>query len=207
MNDTDFPNLSAMHRAACDTLGPLTAIRFKYNGVWHGFSWTDYRRRADHVAAGLIELGVQPGDRVAILSENRWEWLVVDHAILSAGAVDVPIHAPSTPAQIQYQLENSGASGAVVSTLEQWEKIASVRSHLPELRFVIGFDEAFAGAGLKSASFEAIEQAGQRGRRRSPRHRRARSRHDARSPRHDHLHQRHDESAQRRHAQSAESGH
>jgi long-chain acyl-CoA synthetase len=182
MNDTDFSSLSAMHRAACERLGPLTAIRYKENGLWRGFSWTDYRRRADHVAAGLVELGVQPGDRVAILSENRWEWLVADHAILSAGAVDVPIHAPSTPAQIQFQLEHSGAIGVIVSTPDQWDKIASVRSQLPALRFAIlmesrvgrvfeshqSADQIEIGGTRRASShptllsWAAVEQAGQR---------------------------------------------
>lgn len=162
MNDTDFPHLSAMHRSACAKLGPLPAIRFKQDGLWHHFSWSDYRRRADDFAAGLIELGVQSGDRVAILSENRWEWLVADHAILSTGAVDVPIHAPSTPAQIQYQLEHSGACGVVASTPAQWEKIAAVKSQLPNLRFVIGMEEAPRSSGLTAFTWDAVELLGRR---------------------------------------------
>lgn len=158
----DFPNLSAMHRAVCAKLGGLPAVRFKPDGLWRYFTWNDYRRRADELAAGLIDLGVQPGDRVAILSENRWEWLVGDHAILSTGAVDVPIHSPSTPAQIQYQLEHSGATGIVFSTPEQWEKVASVASQLPELRFAIGMDAAPRASRLLAKSWKAVQQAGQR---------------------------------------------
>lgn len=162
MSTPDFPCLSAMHRAACEKLGPLPALRFKSDGLWHHFSWTDYRRQADQVAAGLLELGVQPGDRIAILAENRWEWLVADHAILSTGAVDVPIHAPSTPAQIQYQLEHSGSCGVIVSTPAQWEKVASVKAHLPELRFVIGMDEAPDSSQVTGLSWRAVQQSGQR---------------------------------------------
>src|SRR4051794_11056791 len=116
MTSYDFPNLSAMHRAMCAKLGPLTSLRYKKDGLWHRISWDDYRREADNIAAGLMCLGVKAGDRVAILSENRWEWLVADHAILSTGAVDVPIHAPSTPAQVQFQLEHSGACAVLVSS-------------------------------------------------------------------------------------------
>lgn len=160
MSTSDFLNLSAMHRDACARLGPLPAIRYKQDGIWHHFSWNDYRRQADDIAAGLIELGIKPGERVAILSENRWEWLVADHAILSAGAVDVPIHAPSTAAQIQFQLEHSGASGVLVSTKAQWEKIASIKAHLPDLRFAIGMDETPPGHGIRAVSWNAIQQLG-----------------------------------------------
>ena len=98
MTSPDFHCLSALHRSACAKLGPLTALRYKQDCLWHNISWDEYRQAADELAAGLIELGIQPGDRIAILSENRWEWLAADHGILSAGAVDVPIHSPSTSA-------------------------------------------------------------------------------------------------------------
>lgn len=163
MSATDFPNLSALHRATCAALGPLPALRFKQDGLWRHLTWDDYRGHADDVAAGLIELGVQPGDRVAILSENRWEWLAADHAILSTGAVDVPIHSPSTAAQIQYQLEHSGSSGIVVSTPEQWDKVASVLDHLPDLRFVISFEKIpKPPQRLTAETWDAIRQRGRR---------------------------------------------
>lgn len=162
MSAIDFPNLSALHRTACDALGPLPALRFKQDGVWRSLTWDDYRRQADHVAAGLIEIGVNPGDRVAILSENRWEWLAADHAILSTGAVDVPIHAPSTAAQIQYELGHSGASGVVLSTPEQWEKVASVQSRLPELRFVVSFERIPRPSGLSAETWDGVRQRGAR---------------------------------------------
>jgi long-chain acyl-CoA synthetase len=158
----DYPSLCALHRAACAKLGPLPALRFKQDGVWRYLTWNDYRRQADDLAAGLIGLGVNPGDRVAILAENRWEWLMTDHAILSTAAVDVPIHAPSTPAQIHYQLEHSGACGVVVSTPAQWEKVASVKAHLPDLRFAIACEPVPASASLTTYSFDAVRQAGRR---------------------------------------------
>ncbi len=166
MTSTDFSSLSAMHRAACAKLGPLTALRFKHDCLWHNLSWDDYRRQADQVAAGLIELGIKPGDRIAILSENRWEWLVADHAVLSTAAADVPIHAPSTSAQIQYQLEHSGTCAIFVSTQAQWDKIAAVKSQLPNLRFVVAFDgdvaTPAAASALTTYSWDAVRQSGQR---------------------------------------------
>jgi len=84
--------------------------------------------------------GLERGARVAILSENRPEWLLVDYALLAAGAVPVPIYTSLAPAQIEYILSNSGAWGVVVSTPDLLRKVASVRSRLPALKAVIVMD-------------------------------------------------------------------
>ena len=67
---------------------------------------------------------MEKGDRVAILSENRWEWPVTDFAALAMGAVDVPLYPTLTPEQVGYMLRDSGAKVAVVSRKEQYEKLA-----------------------------------------------------------------------------------
>ena len=92
------------------------ALRSKRHGLYHDLSWADYRRQADRAAAALIDLGIRPGDRVAILSENRPEWLVADIAILATGAADVPLHAPLTPPQVEYQLAHSGPARSSSAT-------------------------------------------------------------------------------------------
>lgn len=159
MTSPDFPNLKAMHRCRKVRSSAASAIRFKANGLWHDISWNDYRRQADDVAAGLIGLGVKPGDRIAILAENRPEWLVADHAILSAPLQSTCRFTPlSTPQQIQFQLEHS-ASGVIVSTPAQWEKIAAVKSQLPNLRFAIGMDQRPESPGL-AVSWNALLHAG-----------------------------------------------
>src|SRR5436190_22999561 len=103
-----------MHRRIAGRLGRRPALRYKRHGVYHDVSWDDYRRQADRAAAGLITLGVQPGDRVGLLAENSADWLVADIATFSAGAVDVPMHAPLVPNQVAYQLRHSGARGVIV---------------------------------------------------------------------------------------------
>src|SRR5258708_34789061 len=97
-----------MHRQRAAELGPRTALRYKQYGLYHDLPWTDYRRQADWAAAGLLDLGVGVGDRIGILSENRYEWLGADIAILSTGAADVTLHAPLSPAQVESQLAQSG---------------------------------------------------------------------------------------------------
>src|SRR3954469_11746946 len=112
-------NLAAMHRRMADRLGPRVSLRHKKDGLYHDLSWDHARRSADAAAAGLVALGVKAGDRVAILSENRVEWPLADLACLSAGAVDVPMHAPLSAKQVAYQLAHSGAVGVIVSGQEQ----------------------------------------------------------------------------------------
>lgn len=157
-------NLATMHRETCRRLGPNCALRFKWWGRYQDFSWHDYRRDSDGAAAGLIEFGVQPGDRVAMLSENRYEWLVADHAILSAGAINVPMHAPLTPQQVAYQVGHSEARGIIVSNQAQADKIREVLFDLPRLEFLIAFEPVAGVDRLRVLTWDGLKHRGwQRG--------------------------------------------
>jgi long-chain acyl-CoA synthetase len=103
-------------------------------------SWSAYLDTVARVAGALSAVGVKPGDRVGILSENRWEWLVADMGILAAGAVTVAPHAPLAARQVQFQLRDGEVSWLFVSTREQLAKIDQVRADLPDLRGLIGFE-------------------------------------------------------------------
>mgnify|MGYP001572614242 CR=1 FL=1 len=94
----------------------------------------------EHAACAWLSLGIRRGDRLSLLSENRYEWLVADLSFLAAGAADVSLHAPLTAAQIEYQLADSGARWLVVSTAEQLAKVVEVQSRLPKLEGVVAFD-------------------------------------------------------------------
>jgi len=91
------------------------------------------------MADALREWGVGKGDRVALLSENRWEWPVTDFAVLAIGGVDVPLYPTLTAEQIGYMLRDSGAKVVIVSTAEQYEKIRQA-GDLPELKAVVVMD-------------------------------------------------------------------
>ncbi|MGE3317332.1 MAG: long-chain fatty acid--CoA ligase, partial [Planctomycetaceae bacterium] len=134
--------------------------------MFHDVSWASYRDRADAAAAGLLELGVQHGDRVAILSENRVEWPIADHAILSAGAADVPLHAPLAARQVEYQVGHSQSRGIVVSGQEQADKIFAVLTELPNLEFLISFDPIKAPkTSLEVLSWDGLIQRGRQSKR------------------------------------------
>jgi len=132
--------LCEMHRSAAVALGPRCALRYKLDGMWHDMSWHDVRRSADRAAAALIRLGVELGDRVALLSENRAEWIVADQAILSAGSAGVTMHAPLVAEQVAFQVSHSQAKGIIVSGEEQARKVYDVLDQLPDLQFLISFD-------------------------------------------------------------------
>ena len=98
--------------------------------------------RIRRVRYGLTAVGIQRGDRVAILSENRPEWAIADYACLTSGVTDVPLY-PSLPSeQLPYLLRDSGAVAIFVSTEVQAAKIAAIRGEAPALKTVIAFDES-----------------------------------------------------------------
>jgi len=135
-----YRNLVEMHRLQAERLGPRPALRFKRYGLYHDLTWEDYRTEALAAAAALVCAGVEPGDRVGLLAENRVEWLIADMAILTAAAINVPPHAPLTARQIRFQLHDAGVRWLIVSTRAQLEKIRPIRSELPDLRGIVLMD-------------------------------------------------------------------
>ncbi len=123
------------------------AFRYKADGVWRSVTHREAEDRVRAISLGLRELGINAGDRVAILAETRLEWALADYACLCARVADVPIY-PSLPAnQVEYILRDSGAAAVFCSTGAQVDKIREVRAGLGGgLRQVIAFD-ARAGAG------------------------------------------------------------
>ena len=133
---------------AVERFGLPRAMLYKRGGQWHPISHAEVEARVTRLAAALSEMGVQPGDRVAILSENRPEWAIADFAALGLGALDVPIY-PTLPAnQIAYILEDCGARAVFVSTAQQLAKITEIRGGLPELAHVVAFDDPGGAAGV-----------------------------------------------------------
>jgi len=133
--------LSQLFFEAVEKFDKPNALQVKRGGSYQPISSREVAEQVRHVALGLLELGVRPGDRVAILSENRPEWAITDYACLTAGMTDVPVY-PTLPAeQIPYILNDSGSVAIFVSTAEQAAKIAQIRSQCRTLRLVIGFGD------------------------------------------------------------------
>ena len=116
------------------------AFRYKAGGAWQSVTRREVEDRVRAISLGLRELGIRPGDRVAILSETRLDWILADCACLCARVADVPIY-PSLPAnQIEYILRDSGASAVLCSSALQLAKLLEVRNGLPALRHLVVFD-------------------------------------------------------------------
>ena len=116
-------------------------LRARRDGAWTDISTAEVADCVHAASIGLLELGIQPGDRVAILSENRPEWAYADFAILTARCTDVPIYSTLPAAQIEGLLRDSGAVAVMVSNRTQLEKIKQIRGNLPALAHVIVFDD------------------------------------------------------------------
>ena len=131
------------------------AVQAKSGGAYRPISHRAIVERVRLVALGLEALGVKPGDRVAILSENRPEWLIADWACLTSGVADVPIY-PTVPAeQVAYILRDSSAVVIFVSNAELAAKVATERGSIPALRQVIGFGGQWPGVDMTLEALEA----------------------------------------------------
>jgi long-chain acyl-CoA synthetase len=116
-------------------------LMHKVEKQYRGISFTEYRRKVELFALGLASLGVARDDKVAIISENRPEWIVADMAIVTLGAVDVPIYPTLTPKQIEYIFNDAGIKTAIVSNSLQLNKVLKIRSEVKTLQRIILMNE------------------------------------------------------------------
>lgn len=118
------------------------AVAFAQNteGRWRDVTIGDFHQQVIGIAKGLIAAGVNPGDRVALLSKTRYEWTVFDFAILWIGATTVPIYETSSANQIGWILQNSGAVAGIVENAGHIERVHQVRGNAPELRHLWSID-------------------------------------------------------------------
>jgi len=126
------------------------AMRVKRDGRWVDISFAQTRDQVQWLAAGLRELGIQPGSNVALLSENRPEWAIIDFACLTTCCADVPIY-PTLPAgQVSYILRDSGSVAIFVSSKTQLDKVLAIRHPdvTPALRHIIALDPDATGPGV-----------------------------------------------------------
>ncbi|OEJ27243.1 long-chain fatty acid--CoA ligase [Streptomyces agglomeratus] len=125
-NATQHPDVAVMSR--------------KVAGVWTDVTATEFLAEVRAAAKGLIAAGVQPGDRVALMSRTRYEWVQMDFAIWSAGAVTVPVYETSSAEQVQWILGDSGAVAVIVESDGHTAAVESVRDRLPALKHVWQID-------------------------------------------------------------------
>jgi long-chain acyl-CoA synthetase len=143
---------------AAEKHGDGAAVMYKdVSGSWTTRTFREVRDTVRSLSLGLIDLGIEKGDKVAILANTRVEWTYFDFAALSAGATVVPIYQTNSPEECEYVLENSDARVVIVEDDEQMEKIRAVRDRLPKLEEVI----RMTGQGDDAISMEDVARRGE----------------------------------------------
>ena len=152
-------SMGAIFQNRVQEYGDRTLVMYKdSNGTWREISWNGINEMVRNLAYYLISKGIQPGDKVALFSPNRYEWWVADLAILSIGAVNVPIYATNSVAECSYIIENSDSKICFAGTREHMEKIIEVRKNNPNLGEIITFDSINNGIEGVIDLKEAMEQ-------------------------------------------------
>lgn len=130
--------LAGLLSAAAADHGTADAFMWKNDtGSWVTASYADVNSRVDALALGLIDLGLEAGDKVAIIGNTRPEWTISDLAAMSAGATVVPIYQTNSPTECHYVLEHSESRFVIVENEAQMDKIREIRDRLPNLEHVI----------------------------------------------------------------------
>lgn len=116
------------------------ALRRKVDGRWEQITWRGYREAARKVGLGLLSLGLEKGQAVAILSETRAEWAFADMGILGVGGITVPIYQSNLAHEVEYILKDSAARFLILEDVRQWSKVRGLLEGLPQLEKVILID-------------------------------------------------------------------
>jgi long-chain acyl-CoA synthetase len=146
-------NLTDLIRRNAAQHPEVAVVARKKDGQWVDVTAADFLTEVQAAAKGLIAAGIEPGDRVALMSRTRYEWTVLDFAIWSAGAVTVPVYETSSPEQIAWILGDSAAVACLVETTAHTAAIEAVRDRLPALEHIWQIDAApdSPGAGAVEA--------------------------------------------------------
>ena len=139
--------------------GKADAFNYRSEGKWHPISAEAFVERVKNVTLGLASAGIRPGDRIALLSENRPEWSIVDLAILSLGAINVPIYTTQAVDQIDFILSDSGAKAIFISNRRLYKHAQPALANR-QLDLLIFFDPEVADDVDRAIALEQLEQKG-----------------------------------------------
>uniref|UniRef100_UPI0023967174 AMP-binding protein n=1 Tax=Candidatus Palauibacter scopulicola TaxID=3056741 RepID=UPI0023967174 len=157
--DGSLPGLLRLQAA---NHGERVAMREKEFGIWQTITWTEYARRVRHFAMGLRDLGLESGDRIAIVGDNRPEWVIGELAAQSLGALPLGLYQDAVAAELEYLLAASRARVVIAEDQEQVDKVLEIREGLPRLEYIIYYDPR--GLGRYEArglvSFPDVESRG-----------------------------------------------
>ena len=153
---TGARTLADLLPAAVRKHGSKRAVLYKDGGQWVSKTYAEVGEIVRELSLGLIELGIERGDKVAILANTRPEWTYADFAALSAGATVVPIYQTNSPDECRYVLENSDSVAVIVEDETQLDKIRQIRDGCPKLEHVI----LMIGEAQDAISFAQLRERG-----------------------------------------------
>jgi len=152
-----FPNLVTMFFTRAAEKGDAPFLWRKQGGAWHAISWAEAARQVASLSAGLRATGLQRGDRVMLVSENRPEWCIADLAIMAAGCVTVPTYTTNTERDHTHIIENSGARAVIVSTQKLATTLLPAALRSNHVQTVIGFEPLKLGpAQIECRQYDAL---------------------------------------------------
>ncbi|GAB6282566.1 MAG: AMP-dependent synthetase/ligase [Ignavibacterium sp.] len=137
-------------------------IQYKPNNEWKEITYQQFKEEVETFAYGLATLGIKRGDKVAIMSENRPEWVYADLAIINIGAVDVPLYPSLTINNVEFILNNSDSIGIIVSNKLQLNKILKIKNNLKQIKFIIVMNEKDVVENTIIFSFKYVQELGRK---------------------------------------------
>lgn len=140
-----FPNLVTMFFTRATEKGDAPFLWAKQNGAWQSISWAEAARQVAALAKSLKDIGLEPGDRVMLVSENRPEWCIADLGIMAAGCVTVPTYITNTERDHQHIIEDSGASAIIVSTSKLAQAVMPAAIRATRAHQLIGIEDLRVG--------------------------------------------------------------
>ena len=153
-----FPNLVTLFFRRAAENGDAPFLWHKADGAWQSISWAETARQVASLAASLGELGLVPGDRVMLVSENRPEWCIADLGIMAAGCITVPTYTTNAERDHQHIIEDSGASAIIVSTQKLAAAVMPAALRATRAQHIIGIEPLRVGqtTGVKAHDWSAL---------------------------------------------------
>lgn len=149
--------MATLAKSAAEKYGEEVAATFPRDGEWQSLTFTEMWTRVSELARGLVDLGIEPGDRVAILANTRVEFTIANLAVNAAAGIAVPVYPSNSPDECAWVVGNSGAKVIIAEDAGQVAKIDEVRESLPDVQHIVVIDGPVNGT-------LTIEEASERGR-------------------------------------------
>ncbi|UCH65375.1 MAG: long-chain fatty acid--CoA ligase [Ignavibacterium sp.] len=158
------PTITDLYQFLTEEYGKSTdkdLLRYKVDGKYTGISYAKFKEETDNFGFGVSTLGLKREDKVAIIAENRPEWVYSDMGTLALGSVNVPLYPSLTSESVEYILNNSESKGVIVSNQFQLNKLLKIRDNCSHLKFIIIMNETDFEPSIKDLySFKQIQEKG-----------------------------------------------